>query len=216
MRVQAAQEAAELFYIFLEYFCHIVIKLFPERRSMHRYDGAASPGLGIVDLLFNKNEVRDGSGVVVFNRVGVQAYELAVPGHEREIFRAKHVAVNLIAVAQHIVVSDEGDERHIELAHNIVHPFEFFGDSKIADITAVNDEINISQAVYMSYHVLGVVVFTLGVPGQDKAKGGLFRTNALDAFDVFAVCFRYSSGPAVIGVIIDHVAGRTKQQTQAD
>lgn len=93
---------------------------------MHGDDRAAVMPGTVLQLFFQKTEIRDRVGVVVFDRIGIEANEFNVPDDKRKVFFSEQFVENLVTIADYVMVTDQSDIRDIELRQDIDSPLVLF------------------------------------------------------------------------------------------
>ena len=149
---------------------------------MHGDDRAAVMPGTVLQLFFQKTEIRDRVGVVVFDRIGIEANEFNVPDDKRKVFFSEQFVENLVTIADYVMVTDQSDIRDIELRQDIDSPL---------------------------YEIFCLVVATLGIAHLDDADRVFIFCCCLDKRDVVVVDIAFGNGePAVIRMVIDQITCR--------
>ena len=161
-------------------------------------------------------EVRNRARVIVFDGVGVQADELDTSGNEGEVRVAEDCTEGLFACTQTIVVTDKGYVRYFQTVQNVPLPEEFVGHSEIAQVSAVNDKIDVIPLVQVIHEIYGLVIPALRVAHRDKADGVFPQTIAFYLFDVVGIYVGFSIYSDIVRVVVYHFTAGQKQAGHAD
>lgn len=121
---------------------------------------------------------------------------------ESIIVRAEHLGVYVFAVTLEVVIADDRQPGHVEMAETVAHPFEFLGDAIICHVASVDNEIYVSSGIDAGYCIIGVVIPSLGIADEGKLE----LSSEVEPFKSLAVgigqmCVTLDS--AFIGVIIE-------------
>ena len=185
---------------------HVVVELFRKRHGMHGCDGAAGVGACLAYVLFYIVKVGDGLRVVVFECVGVEAYEMHKRGVEAEVVVAVYPVIDVFARAQAVVVAYDAHERPAETHQYLALPHKFFGEPEVRLVAKVNHKVNAVACIDVVYYLFGLVIPSLGVRDDGKAYLGL--APALLLYLGCHPCGQagVSVQSCVVGVVFYHVA----------
>ena len=97
---------------------------------MHGDDRAGCNAGYCLAALLQKTEIRDRVGVVVFDRIGIEANEFDVPDDKGKVFFSEQFVENLVTIADYVMVTDQSDIRDIELRQDIDSPLVLFSSCR--------------------------------------------------------------------------------------
>ena len=129
---------------------------------MHGDDRAAVMPGTVLQLFFQKTEIRDRVGVVVFDRIGIEANEFDVPDDKGKVFFSEQFVENLVTIADYVMVTDQSDIRDIELRQDIDSPLVLFLHAELGIVSSVYDEIDaVFFSIDMFYEIFCALVPSL-------------------------------------------------------
>ena len=103
---------------------------------------------------------------------------------ETEIGLAENPLKHVLARAQAVVVAQQNDKRHVQLAEDVALQFKFARHPKVADVAAVQHKVNVASRVDTLHRFARLVVPALRVADKYEPHRIAASIQLLNALDI--------------------------------
>ena len=204
----AEQQSAKKVGVELEGLHHIVVELLVEGGRMHADDRPVIQRGVRARLLEHEIEIGYGLVEVVLQGVGVQTEKEDAAGNEGEIGRPVHLVIDIDSGAQTVMVADQRDIGHVELAQDLALFDKFLRRSVIGKVAAMDHKIGFAASVDVCHHVGGLVIMSLSIAGDNDPQRVFALAQLSDLAGIAGVEVIRALELSIIRMDIKHITAR--------
>ena len=141
---------------------------------------------------------------------------MRVTGIERKIRFTKDIAIDTLARAEAVMVTNQHNERHVQAKQQVTLQFKLVGHAKVGHVTRVEYEVNVSSGIDVGESDFHLIIPALRVGDDGETNVILSATTFLNAGNVPGIEPMRSLNAPIIGMIIYHVARGKKKECRKE